>query len=88
MTNNVYVIYNNLSRRYGDVMAYPSDAYASQRMAEIIQRGAMPYKETELCRVGTVDVDSGVITPCDPIRVAIPELSDPQARPVAPMEAK
>lgn len=62
MKNNLYVIYNTLSKRYGDVIASPTDEYCRQ----VVQRGLMSNKdinllEYELCRVGSVDVETGVV---------------------------
>lgn len=62
MKNNLYVIYNNLSKRYGDVIASPTDEYCRQ----VVQRGLTSNKdinllEYELCRVGSIDVETGVV---------------------------
>lgn len=62
MKNNLYVIYNTLSKRYGDVVASPTDEYCRQ----VVQRGLMSNKdinltEYELCRVGSIEIETGVI---------------------------
>lgn len=62
MKNNLYVIYNNLSKRYGDVIASPTDEYCRQ----VVQRGLTSNQdvnllEYELCRVGSINVETGVI---------------------------
>lgn len=62
MKNNLYVIYNNLSKRYGDVIASPTDEYCRQ----VVQRSLTSNQdinllEYELCRVGSIDVETGVI---------------------------
>lgn len=69
MVNNVYVVYNTLSKRYGDVVAYPSDSFAIARLQKPLSASG-DLSEFELCRVGSVDVETGVITPSAPVRVA------------------
>lgn len=71
MTNHVYTIYNTLSKRYGDVMSFPNDSYAVARLVENSNIKQHPT-EFELVRVGSIDIETGRITPCDPIRVALP----------------
>lgn len=82
MTNNIYSLYNVLSCRYTDVMAFPSDAFAVRRVCDVIQ--ATNRKEWELCRVGNIDIDTGVMVPCAPIRIALPDDSAVPSMPVAP----
>lgn len=72
MTNNIYVFYNTLSRRYGDVIAYPSDDFAKARISNSVKAGKLDISELELCRVATIDISTGVITPCAPLRIDIP----------------
>lgn len=62
MKNNLYVIYNTLSKRYGDVVASPTDEYCRQ----VVQRGLSSNQdinllEYELCRVGSIDIETGVV---------------------------
>lgn len=85
MTNNIYTLYNVLSCRYGDVMAYPSDGFAVKRISEVIKGDAR--KEYELCRVGTIDIDTGTVVSCAPIRIALPDDSAVPSMPVAPAVA-
>lgn len=69
MTNNVYVLYNKESLRYGDVMAYPTDGFALARLQEGLKPSML--SELELCRIGTIDIDTGVIVPSgSPVRIA------------------
>ena len=75
MENNVYVVYNTLSKHYGDVMAYPSDAYALARLQPVLSSNGSKLSEFELCRVGRIDVESGVLTPSNPVRIAWQDLS-------------
>lgn len=71
MKNKVYTIYNTLSKRYGDVMSFPNDSYAVARLVENSNIKSHPT-EFELVRVGEIEIETGRITPCDPIRVALP----------------
>lgn len=73
MKNNVYVLYNTLSCRYGDVMCYPSDGFAVKRITETLKSDVL--KELELCRIGTIDIDTGVLNSCAPVRIAWPEVT-------------
>ena len=69
MKNNVYVIYNKLSCRYGDVQAYPTDSFAVTRIREIFASQHFDISEVELCRVGTIDIETGVVDGSNPVRV-------------------
>lgn len=69
MVNNVYVVYNTLSKRYGDVVAYPSDSFALARLQKILSAQS-DLSEFELCRIGSIDVESGVLSPAAPVRIA------------------
>lgn len=64
MKNYVYVLYNKLSGRYESVMSFPSDGMALHRL-----NGNIDKAEYELCRVGSVDIESGVIDSCSPVRL-------------------
>lgn len=75
MTNNVYVVYNTLSKRYGDVVAYPSDSFALARLQPALSANGSQLSEFELCRVGTIDIESGVLSPINPVRIAWTDLT-------------
>lgn len=66
MENNVYVLYNKLSQRYGDVVAYPTDAFALARLQQTL-RGQL--SEYELCKIGSISVETGTIKPQPPLRI-------------------
>lgn len=66
MINNVYTIYNKKSCRYGDVMAFPTDDFAIARIKEF---NGIKEDEHELCRIGTIDIESGVLSTINPIRI-------------------
>ncbi|QCS37011.1 hypothetical protein [Tortoise microvirus 41] len=75
MKNNIYVLYNTLSTRYGDVCTFPSDAYAIQRIKESVKPELLA--EIELCNVGFIDIDSGIIEPHAPVRISMAVDSSP-----------
>lgn len=61
MTNNVYTLYNRLSSRYGDVFAFPTDAFAVRTLmadGSVIQKHPDDY---ELWFMGTSDIENGTI---------------------------
>lgn len=64
MKNYVYVLFNSLSGRYESVMSFPSDSMALHRLSSNVDK-----KEYELCRVGSIDIESGVVEPCPPVRL-------------------
>lgn len=78
MENRLYVIYNTLSQRYGDVCAYPSDGFAVARIQPAIGDFV---KESELCRIGSIDVETGVVHTEPPVRIA---WNDVPSKPVSP----
>jgi hypothetical protein len=82
MKNNLYVVYDNVGRRYGQVYAYPSDGYALLELRPLVavrdkQTGAVLEKESipqfsryVLCRVGEIDIESGTVSPQSPVRLS------------------
>lgn len=66
MTNNIYTIYNKKSGRYGDVMTFPTDDFA---VSQISKFNGISEDEHELCRVGTIDIETGIICSEAPVRV-------------------
>lgn len=68
MKNNVYVFYNNLSGRYGEIVAFPSDGFALARVQPTIKPDQL--EEVQLCRVGSIDVETGELKTEPPVRIA------------------
>lgn len=68
MKNYLYVFFNNLSNRYGDVVAFPSDGYALARVQKNIPQEQL--EEVQLCRVGSIDINTGEVKPEPPVRIA------------------
>lgn len=67
MLNNVYTLYNSLSCRYGDVVAFPTDRFAITRLSDSLGERK---QEIEVCRIGTLDISTGVLTPMPPVRIS------------------
>ena len=66
MTNNIYTIYNKLSGRYGDVLTYPTDEFAVNSISKF---NGINSDEFELCRIGTIDIESGIVNSEAPVRI-------------------
>lgn len=74
MLNNVYVVYNRLSCRYGDVLAFPTDSFAITRCCREFQRSGIDLSEVELCRIGAIDVETGLLrADSAPVRIPLIE---------------
>lgn len=74
MKNNLYTFYNKLSLRYGDVRCFPTDSFASMAIYKIAKnpQSNLDLSEIEVCRIGSIDVETGVITPeVAPVRIEI-----------------
>ncbi len=74
MKNNLYTLYNKLSLRYGEVMTYPTDAFASTMVSKIASnpKNNFDLNEIDVCRIGSIDVETGVITPeAAPVRIEV-----------------
>lgn len=57
MKNNIYVLFNTLSRRFGDVFASPTDATASFAFSRTLPKDSSNY--TKLYCVGSIDLTDG-----------------------------
>ena len=69
MKNNLYCVYNELSARYGDVVAYPTDGFALARLSDAFTQQRVNFKEVTVCRVGNIDVETGVVCSESPVRL-------------------
>lgn len=67
MTNNLYTLYNKRSQRYGNVMTFPNDDFAINEMSKA--PNGITDDEYELCRIGTIDIESGIVNSEAPVRV-------------------
>lgn len=64
MKNYIYVLFNNLSNRYESVMSFPSDGLALHRLHATIDK-----KEYSLCRIGAIDIETGIVESSAPLRL-------------------
>lgn len=74
MKNNIYVFYNRLSKRYGDVFCAPTDEFASNLVSRAMAapNSNLILNETEVCRIASVDIELGVVTAeTAPVRIDI-----------------
>lgn len=69
MKNNVFTLFNKLANRYGDVFCFASDGLAVARVQPELKR-AGTLDENELCRIGTIDIETGELVPQSPVRIA------------------
>lgn len=75
MENQIYIFYNKLSLRYEGVFSFPTDAVC---MARLSKKGSFDRSELEVCKVGSYNLETGVITSFSPVRLEIPlEEDDP-----------
>lgn len=64
MKNYVYVMFNKLSGRYESVLSFPSDGMALHRLEKGIDKD-----EYDICRVGSIDIATGIIESEPPVRL-------------------
>lgn len=64
MKNYVYALFNNLSKRYESVMSFPSDSMAIHRLDKNVD-----HVEFTLCRVGSIDIESGEMECITPVHL-------------------
>ncbi|QCS36050.1 hypothetical protein [Capybara microvirus Cap1_SP_106] len=69
MVNRLYTFYNKASLRYGDVFCYPTDSFCVARLKEM--SGKIDFNEVDVCCVGTIDIESGIISGFPPVRVPV-----------------
>lgn len=70
MVNQIYVIYNKLSNRYGNVFSFETDAICRSRLGS--KEAKFNHDELEVCKVGTIDISTGVVESLPPERIEIP----------------
>lgn len=69
MKNNVYTLYNKLSARYGDVVVFATDGLALARLSQNLPKSGANLEELEVCRIGSIDIESGELIACSPVRL-------------------
>lgn len=66
MKDHIYSLYNVLSKRYINVMSFPSDGMAVHQLSRTKD---LDKKLFELCRIGSIEIETGVMEPCPPKRL-------------------
>lgn len=81
MKDNIYCLYNKLSNRHGDCMSFPTHAFAQRSVSERLLAAKADLGEFELVYCGTIDIASGIVDTCDPVRLplVLPKHIDEQA---------
>lgn len=72
MKDEVYVIYNKLSNRYESVFSFPTDAVCIHHM----QQGKYKRDEYDICKIGSINITDGTLSPINPVRLDIPIVED------------
>lgn len=58
MKDYIYCLYNKLANRYEGIMSFPSDSMALHRLGTSPN---MDKKVYDLCRIGSIEIETGVI---------------------------
>lgn len=59
MKDYIYCLYNKLANRYEGIMSFPSDSMALHRLGK---NPNLDKDEYDLCRIGCIDISTGVIS--------------------------
>lgn len=70
MENQIYCFYNKLSQRYEGVFSFPTDAVCINRLTD--EKNPLNQKEFEVCKIGSIRMDNGVVTSYPPKRLELP----------------
>lgn len=70
MVNRIYVLYNKLSARYGDVTSFATDAMAVKSVSEVLNKQGFA-DEFNLYRIGTLDIETGETVANAPVLVPL-----------------
>lgn len=72
MENQVYAFYNKLSQRYEGVFSFATDAVCINRLTN--SKNPLNQEEYEVCKVGSIHLESGVVTSFPPVRLELPKV--------------
>lgn len=73
MKDCLFVFYNKLSNRYESVISQPTDAV----LINVIQHsGKYDREKYDVCKIGTIDIDSGIVESSAPVRLEIPTFEE------------
>lgn len=85
MQNKIYVLYDKLAQQYLNVSTFATDAVAVYEMQKMFQKTPEAQDRFELCRCGSIDIQTGVVTSESPVRLNVP-LPDVASVPIAELE--
>lgn len=63
MENRVFTYYNKLTKRFNGVFEYESQELALYRIQKNQEFETVIKPELELCEIGVINIENGVITP-------------------------
>ncbi len=66
MENQIYLLFNRLTCRYGSIFSFPTDAFAVKFMQQQLLDSKMSLDEHILYNVGSYDIASGKVSVSDP----------------------
>lgn len=69
MKNIIYCLFNRLSCRFSDVMAFPTDGFAVKRLVEQFSKRGETLDEITLYKIGEIDISTGINTSCPPVPI-------------------
>lgn len=77
MKNFLYVLFNTLACRYGDVLTYPTDGFAISRIKKIAAdpQSGLNISEQLLFKVGTIDLITGKVESLEPVPIPMENIS-------------
>lgn len=70
MENQIYVVFNRLANRYVQIFSFETDELMKARLSS--KEANFNYDELEICKVGSYNISTGVLTPIPPTRIDIP----------------
>ena len=70
MENQLYVVYDSVAQRYMQVYAFASEAQANRSLPLALVDKFHSLSDYELCHIGSIDVETGVVKTSAPKRLA------------------
>lgn len=74
MQNKIYVLYDKLAQQYLNVSTFATDAVAVYEMQKMFEKTPEAQERFELCRCGAIDIQTGVVTSENPVRLNVPNI--------------
>lgn len=65
MKNQIYLLHNRLTSRFGSVFSFPTDAYATKVMQQQLLENHLSLDEYTLYNVGSYDISTGFVDTSD-----------------------